>query len=68
MAVDGVILLKFYGVGFETLNINENESVIDPQITEIQVLINFGLPQLLFIPRQKVVVYFVNGKHFDAFF
>lgn len=40
MAVDGVILLKFYGVGFETLNINENESVIDPQITEIQVLIN----------------------------
>lgn len=68
MAVDGVILLKFYGVGFETLNINENESVIDPQITEIQVLINFGLPQLLFILRQKAVVYFVNGKHFDAFF
>lgn len=68
MAVDGVILLKFYGVGFEKLNINENESVIDPQITEIQVLINFGLPQLLFIPRQKAVVYFVNGKHFDAFF
>lgn len=68
MAVDGVILLKFYGVGFETLNINENESVIDPQITEIQVLINFGLPQLLFIPRQKAVVYLVNGKHFDAFF
>lgn len=64
MAVDGVILLKFYGVGFETLNINENESVIDPQITEIQVLINFGLPQLLFIPRQKAVVYFVNGKTF----
>ena len=64
---DGVILLKFHGVGFETLNINENESVIDPQITEIQVLINFGLPQLLLIPRQKAV-YFVNGKHFDAFF
>ena len=36
MAVDGVILLKFYGVGFETLNINENESVIDRKLRKFK--------------------------------